>query len=566
MKTLRKKIIYAAMLVFCLVACHLTVKAQDLENIAQQKPVTFSGSASARMLFYSAKGIQDRRKPFSYVLSGSPVLTLYGMTIPFYFVYSEQERSFRQPFNQFGLSPRYKWITLHGGYRNITYSPYTLAGHTLLGAGVDLTPGIFRFGFMYGRLNRATAVDTTSGSYDPFQYTRRGYAAKIGVGKGNNFIDFSILKAKDDSTSVHYSEKVTSRVSPAENVVFGVSGAFTYKSVFVEGDAGFSYYTTNLGSHIKIDSIPDILKGTLGNFVTINGSTEFYSAYNIAVGYRRNDLTLKVQYKRVDPDFKSMGSYFFNNDLENITIAPAFSLFKRKLHFAGSLGLQRDNLQNQKESTSKRVIGSTNLSANINDNLGVDFTYTNFSTKQQPGRVFVADTLLITQTTGTIGITPRYILPKENVTHTFLLSWNKMNLQDLNPSPRMNNDLRSVNMFFNYQIMLVPKNLTLYINLNSAHLTMARTETGNKGITLGGSKNLKDNKLSVGLSVAILQSFSGGQKNLLLNDGLQCSYRPGKRHTFSTNINYIGNFPKKGNKESTRFSEFRGEVSYAVNF
>ncbi|HEY5748088.1 MAG TPA: hypothetical protein VIU12_18585 [Chryseolinea sp.] len=566
MKTLRKKFIYASLLVLCLTAAHPAANAQDLENIAQQKPVTFSGSASARMLFYSAKGIDDRRKPFSYVLTGSPVLSLYGMTIPFYFVYSEQERSFRQPFNQFGASPHYKWVTLHAGYRNITYSPYTMAGHTILGAGVDLTPGILRVGFIYGRLNRATAVDTTSGTYDPFQYTRRGYAAKIGVGKGSNFIDFSMLKAKDDSTSVRYSEKITSQVAPAENVVFGVSGAFSYKRVFVEGDVGFSYYTTNLGSHIKIDSIPDILKSTLGNFITINGSTEFYSAYNIAVGYRLKDLTFKVQYKRVDPDFKSMGSYFFNNDLENITISPAFSLFKKKLHFSGSIGLQRDNLQNQKESTSKRVISSANLSANITDNLGVDFTYTNFSTKQQPGRVFVADTLLITQTTGTVGITPRYILPKENVTHTFLLSWNRMNLQDLNASPRMNNDLSSVNMFFNYQIMFVPKNLTLYVNLNSAHLTMAKNETGNKGITLGGSKNLKDNKLSVGLSVAILQSFSGGQKNLLLNDGLQCSYRPSKRHTFSTNINYIGNFPSERNKESTRFSEFRGEISYAVNF
>jgi len=81
-----------------------------------------------------------------------------------------------------------------------------------------------------------------------------------------------------------------------------------------------------------------------------------------------------------------------------------------------------------------------------------------------------------------------------------------------------------------------------------------------------GSLNLKDNKLSVGLSVAILQSFSGGQKSLLLNDGLQCAYRPGKHHTFSTNINYIGSFPNQGAKELTRFSEFRGEVSYTVIF
>src|SRR5258706_5068660 len=103
MKTLTKNFIRASLLILCWYAIHTPAQAQDLETIAKQKPVTFSGSASARLLFYSAKGIADRRKPFSYVLTGSPVLSFYGVTVPLYFVYSEQERSFRQPFNQFRL-------------------------------------------------------------------------------------------------------------------------------------------------------------------------------------------------------------------------------------------------------------------------------------------------------------------------------------------------------------------------------------------------------------------------------------------------------------------------------
>jgi hypothetical protein len=554
------------MLYFLLIVTLQEASAQDLETIGQQKPFTISGGASARTIFYSANGIENRRKPFSYVISGSPVITIYGITIPVYFVFSEQERSFRQPFNQFGLSPRYKWITLHAGYRNITYSPYTLGGHTILGAGVDLNPGIFRFGFMYGRLNRATAVDTTSGSFDPYQYTRKGYAAKIGIGKGSNFIDLSFIKAKDDSSSAPNAEGIVPRVTPSENIVFGLSGSFTYKNFFVEGDAGLSLYTNNLGSSVPFDSIPDALKNSLGRFITVNGSSEFYSAYNFGIGYRFQDITLKIQYRRIDPDFKSMGAYFFNNDLEHITIAPTFSLFKRKLYFSGSLGLQHDNLQKQKESTSRRVIGSANVSATINERLGVDFTYSNFSTRQRPGRVLVADTLLVTQSTGSMGITPRYIIPKENITHTFVLSWNYTNLVDLNKSTAMHSELTSTMIFLNYQIMLVPQNLSLYINFNSMKLDMSTGVTGNKGVTLGGNKNLKNNKFNLGVSFSVMQSKSGGRKGTLINNGLQCTYRVNDHHSFSTNINYIGSSAANINPEGSKFSELRGELAYTVSF
>ncbi len=565
---MKKLILFTLIIIISILGVTAVLQAQDVdvEAISKQKPVTFSGGASARALFYSARGIENRRKPFSYVLTGSPVLTIYGVTIPFYFVFSEQERSFQQPFNQFGMSPHYKWITVHAGYRNITYSPYTLAGHTMLGGGVDLHPGIFRFGFMYGRLNRATAVDTTSGSFDPYQYTRRGYAAKIGIGKGNNRLELSLIKAKDDSLSVGDVSKLSKTVAPAENVAVGAHAAMSFKGFFVEGDLGLSLYTNNIGSSIAFDSIPEILTNTLGKFITVNGSSEFYSAYNIAIGYRYKDMGLKIQYKRIDPDFKSMGAYFFNNDVENITISPTFSLFKRKLHAAGSLGLQRDNLQNQKESTSKRIIGSANISATITDNLGIDVTYTNFSTNQKPGRVFVSNSFLITQTTKNIGVSPRYMINKANISHTFLLSWNYMDLVDLNKTTAVNNNLNSTNLFFNYQVVLLPKNLTLYVNLNGAKLNMDAGATSNHGVTCGGSKSFMDNKLSLGLNFSIIKSSVIGKSSLLFNDGLQCTYKVSDHHSFSTNMNYIASYPGASSSENPRFNEFRGEVAYMINF
>src|SRR5674536_8201 len=89
-----------------------TLQAQNLEGLSKQKPVLLSGGLTARAIFYDANGIANRRQPFSYIFTGSPTISIFNsFTIPLSFTYSEQDRSFRQPFNQFGMSPYYKWIT-----------------------------------------------------------------------------------------------------------------------------------------------------------------------------------------------------------------------------------------------------------------------------------------------------------------------------------------------------------------------------------------------------------------------------------------------------------------------
>src|SRR5687767_2715688 len=104
--------------------------AQDVEKMLGAKPVAFSGGLNVTSIFYNAKGIPNRYLPFNYVITGSPVLSIYGFQVPVTFTIGKQQSSFTQPFNQFGLSPTYKWVTLHAGYRNLFFSPYTLAGHT----------------------------------------------------------------------------------------------------------------------------------------------------------------------------------------------------------------------------------------------------------------------------------------------------------------------------------------------------------------------------------------------------------------------------------------------------
>jgi len=548
--------------------CTSRLNAQNLENISSQKPVTLSGGIVARGIFYNATGINNQRQPFSYIITGSPTISIYNsFTIPITFTFSEQERSVRQPFNQFGMSPYYKWITIHAGYRNINYSQFTLAGHTFLGGGVDLTPGIFRFGFIYGRFNRATAVDTISKALQPLTYTNKGYAVKLGLGKGGNFFDISILKAKDDSTSIQPAPELKGNVTPAENLVVGINGQIKFLKHFTFSlEAATSLYTKNLSNSASLpDSAKNFSTKLLGNFLTTNSTTEHYNAVQAGLAYQIPVFGLKLQYHRIDPNYKSMGAYFFNSDLENITIAPSFILLKKKLRISGSIGFQHDNLDHQKQSTSTRTIGSANVSAEFNEHFGMDFNYSNYSNSQQMKTILLKDTFRIAQVSQNFSLTPRYIIVNEHYIHSIVLSANYNLFTSLDNSTSNQDETKSKNVLLNYQVTIVATNLTFSSGLNYTDVKATGFEQGNYGITLGVNKTTKGGKIVLGWNGSFLQGINSGSGGLILNQTVNASYRINKHHSFGTNINYINNKSQQ-TVVTPSFSEWRIDVNYRYSF
>ena len=137
-------------------ACLLTsssLSAQNLEQIGVKKGVKLNGSLNLNTLAYAARGVEQRRDPFNWFLTGN--LNLFGYSAPFAFSYSNAGKSYTQPFNQFSFAPQYKWVKTYIGYNALTFSPYTLAGHVFLGAGLELTPGKWKVSAMYGQLKKA---------------------------------------------------------------------------------------------------------------------------------------------------------------------------------------------------------------------------------------------------------------------------------------------------------------------------------------------------------------------------------------------------------------------------
>ena len=176
---------------------------QDLESIGQEKPFQLHSGLNLRLQAYQSDRPDPIQPGFAWYLSGSPVVEVYGLKMPFSFLLSNQQRSIQQPFNQFGLSPSYRWATLHLGFFNPQYSPFTLAGRRMLGVGTELNPGKFRFAASYGRFRKPIQFENNPTTATTFllpgaepSYRQEGYAFKIGIGSPKNFVDLIYLKGK----------------------------------------------------------------------------------------------------------------------------------------------------------------------------------------------------------------------------------------------------------------------------------------------------------------------------------------------------------------------------------
>lgn len=363
-----------------MVLCHQALWAQNLTGIGDQKPFDFKGRVNFGLSQYETNRERPQFNPFSYTFNANATISLYGINIPFTLIYSEKQRSFRQPFNKIGASPEYKWVKVHIGQRNINFNRYTLAGRTFLGYGVELNPGILRLGFIKGRFNREVRNVAGIESFIEPAFERTGWAARLGVGNNQNHFDLSFFRGTDDvpvdDIPVN-SESEFGNLKPAENIALGVEGSFVIaKNIRTTFNVAGSAFTDNTLSR-EIDEDSDRL-GILNRLFTPRINTDLKFAGDIQIRYSDGPFNLTGGYKRIESDYKSMGAYRFLTDIEDVTLSPSFYMFKRQLKFSITYGIQRNNLSDLKLQQTKRTIGSFNLNYQSKKNLSSSFSYSNF--------------------------------------------------------------------------------------------------------------------------------------------------------------------------------------------
>ena len=419
------------------------------------KNIKINGSLSVGYWFNTrvstnAAGEKTITSTPNWFIQGAPTISIYGMQFPFTANYSNNQFSYSQPFNQYGVSPRYKWLTLHGGYRNMTFSKYSMAGVTFLGGGVDLNPGKFRFSAFYGRFAKGIEQDSNvlnTGAVLIPTYERWGYGVKIGVGTEQNHLDLIITKIKDDTASIRTPDN--ENIRPGDNICVGLAGKFRMfkRKVTAEFESTLSAVTNDLT--VK-GEIPEAK--FLERFMSINYSSTINPAAFASLAYNSKYFRLGIQSEFIGPAFRTFGMYYIQNDLWRNSIKPSLRLFKGKLNLSGSIGYQTDNLFNQKATTTTRVISSGNASARLGRNLMLRANFSNFGTDQSSGLIQLNDSIRVSQINRTYGASVIYNIRGKRFFSNIVANIMSQGLDDLNVVTAQFSETQLNTATFNYNI------------------------------------------------------------------------------------------------------------------
>jgi hypothetical protein len=550
----------------------LKISAQGEQTTTRPEPFQIRGQLGISSIFYDVEGRTSNRKPFSWFVTGNPTLIIYGIEFPFAFSISEQNRSFRQPINRFGVSPRYKWATVHLGYRNLFFSPYSLGGHSIAGAGLEINPGKFRFAFMAGTFLRAvetipTPLENMTESFlSTPAFKRAGWSMRVGFGDRENYTDLILLKAKDNPESI---DPLTQPLflRPAENALLAVtSRQRLHKNLTWELDIARSLYTADQNS--GNDSIRGIsLFKSLSFLSEPNESSRENMAFETAVIMHMSDFRVAGRFKRIDPDYFSMGTYYLQSDIQNITLEPSIDLWEKRINLGASFGFQKDNLKEDQVNQTNRFISSFSIAASPWNFYQLQIINSNYDLNQKSGTLPLDELNKISQTTSEWQIMQNLNFAGNLMVHQITGAYNTQKLKDrnTNTSELFNYTSSNLNLFYSLYFT------KLFSGLQLGYSRMI-LETNDfnmlyRGPQLGISTQLLKNQLSLALTHTwYKQTMNDNDFGDYNNTRFRAQYTYQRSHRIGASL-----YRNKSNSLNNvlnplEFRELKMDISYAFIF
>jgi len=354
--------------------------------------------------------------------------------------------------------------------------------------------------------------------------------------------------------------------TPAQNLAVGLTTkiAITSKLSFLF-DGAISAYTKNAKDSLEVE-VSGFGVSLLQQMIDINMTSTYYTALKTSLAYKFTDrIDASLEYRRIDPEYQSMGAYFCNNDLELYTINANAGLWKNKLTLRGSLGIQHDNLGNTKNFTSNRVVGSLSGTVNFNQNWGLDANYSNFSTNQRSGRSPIIDSLRLFQVNHNISVMPRFTKVTAANSHFVMLNVNRMQLDDKNKKTASQTETTTTILSPNYSLGFLKSSTNLSFGLNYTTLENNIYNGKMYGGSLGAAQTMLKNKVSLNWTNSFMLNQVGGNDGTTFTSYLSANYRPYPKHAFNLGVNYISN-TYTNTDQSPSFNEIRGEIRYGYSF
>jgi hypothetical protein len=533
---------------FFLLISAATISAQDLSNIKGSKPFKISGVAGTTNTFYISNRTAVYRDPVSFNAFANLNVSVYDFDIPFSFYFTNRNLSFSHPFIHFGISPRYKAIRFHFGYRSMNFSPFTYNGLTFLGGGIEVDYKILRFGVFTGTLNQARPLDNVSAQSQPISYRRSALGVKLGIGRSNNFFDLIFFKASDDTNSIPLSS--TRFLIPKENIVIGTNLKLTpFKRLTLTSEIAASAYNENARvseiNHEKLDPYK--------NLFTVRYNTVLRLAANARATINLGKATTSLSYQQVQPDYYTLGSTYMINNFSSYGWDLNTQLFKNRIFFNGMLGYQTDNITKRQIYTNQVVSYMANVMARVSNTLNVSTNYNGYRMNQTDGTLKVTDSLKLDQMMHNLTIAPSYTLMLKENSHSVNINYTLSRSDNLNPLREDFSDYKSNALGLNYSYFIKQSGLTMMGNFNyqassSSYYSLVSNTMG-AGI---GKKFLKEGNLNVNLNANLSNNnINKLIKNTIINLQMNALYTYKKNHNANIRIALNSSFNRIGASQSS---------------
>ena len=521
------------------------VNIDNVLNAGKSKPVVFNGGLSVGSIHYNGNE-QSGRQPWTYYLNGNLNMKLYGLIdIPISINLTNLGSDLSYPSlpNRVSLHPTYKWATAHIGDVAMTFSPYTLNGHQFTGGGVELTPGKFKINAMGGRLLRRVDYSTANPAFMP-NYERWGQGAQVQYDAEKFTVGMIYFGAKDEENETMALVADSLGILPMQNTAFSWNiGLKLVKNMTFTAEYALSILTRDVRTEPKDDNFIEKMLGA-------KTSTAYYNAFNARLNYQLMKNTIGIAYERIDPQYQTLGAYYFNNDFENITLNYARPFLKGdKANIAVSFGVQRDNLDNTKVETGNRYVGSVNLNYNPSENLQTSLNFSTFQSYRNLRSQFDfinetspfenMDTLRFTQLSQNLDASVMWTFQRnEKRSQRLNLLASYQEAADRQGGISLpGNVSRFVNSALGYGLTLIPQSINITTSINGTYSYAGMINSYTVGPMAGITAAFFKKTLSCGFSTAYNVNFTESDVQAkVVNLRANAAYRFWKRHNLNANV------------------------------
>lgn len=554
------------MFLFCIGFLWNTSYGQDIESVNSKKPIKVSGFVNLGSSFIDDNRQDFFQKPLGYFGTLGMNLSIYeSINVPISFTYSDQQTTFSRPsFRTFGLSPTYKWLTIHAGYRNFSISPLLLSGSMIKGYGIEVKPGIFQVSLFKGDFNHEYNFGynyNIISENDIQVYRRKVLGGKVAIGKGDSYFNIGFMKIQDDEESGDALALDTLSIFPQENFGISSSGGFRlFNKVSFEANLAGSVLNSDVNSDpISADKL---LEQISKPFINLNESTRVALAYDGLIRLQLGRTSLGFKYRHVDPGYETLGYVFLQQDINDYTFFFSTALLRSKLIINANVGFQYSNTRDYFTQNNARAIYNGSISWMISPSVNWTGTYNNYNSEGSLTITEVVDSLQITTNNTGISNSINYRFGSKENKHTINLnhSLNSFQLlQEGKPTSKNNTS----NLSLSWSLRNKPSGFTIGLALKSLSFTGPEMSSiDRKGISLRLKKELSK-KFSIAFRPSYDINYTNDSKDgHVLNLKARSMYRISPKSSF----NFIVNYRNRNTEITNPFSQIRISSSFNSRF